>query len=268
MNKSKLISAAVLAGLCSAGSAHAALIGQWTGDNYTSGNWADSSGNNNNGTVIGAPVATPNAFGSHKGVTLAGSDYFTVANSATVLVGANALTLAAVFNPSAANASSGGQFWQKAGLIGNEQPGAVNDWGLGFGASQANIGIGNPDTTILSSNLALNTPHVIVGTWSTAGVMTLYVDGVQAAQNATAPTAARDNNNFGGFALGANLAAVNGDLKPFIGSIAELRAYNDVSIDPVALSNSLAATYVPEPGSLALLGLGSMAFLRRRRSAK
>jgi concanavalin A-like lectin/glucanase superfamily protein/PEP-CTERM motif-containing protein len=270
MKKRKMLAVAVAAWF-GAGSAHASLIGQWTGDGYTTGqNWADSSGNNNTGAVVGGPVATPNAFGSHAGVTLDGISRFTVVNSSTVLVGATALTVAAVFNPAAANVSSGGQFWQKAGLIGNEQPGSVNDWGLGFGASQADWGVGNPDTTILSPNpLTLNGPHVIVGTWTTAGIMTLYVDGAQVAQNVTAPTGARDNNQSLGFGLGANESANNGDLKPFVGSIAELRIYNDVSVDPIALSNQLAATYsVPEPGSLALLTLGSIAFLRRRRAAK
>lgn len=241
----KMLASAVLAALCGAGSAHADLIGQWIGDNYTTGsNWTDSSGKGNTGTMVGAPFAQPDAFGTHTGVTLAGTDYFTVANNANVLIGAKALTIAAVFIPSAANASTGGQFWQKAGLVGNEQPGGVNDWGLGFGASQADMGAGNPDTTIVSGNLTLGVPHVAVGTWSTNGTMTLYVDGVQVAQNVTSPTAARDNNAFGAFALGANLAAVNGDLKPFIGSIAELRVYNDVNVNPITLSNSLTATYI------------------------
>jgi hypothetical protein len=265
--KHKRLAGAVLAGLLGAGSAHAALVAQWTGDGYTTGtNWTDSSGNGFTGTVVGTPVATPNAFGTHTGVTLDGTARFTVTNAAPVL-GATSLTMAAVFNPTAANfgTASTGQFWQKAGLIGNEQPGGVNDWGLGFGASQADWGIGNADTTLMSSALALNTPHVIVGTWSNAGTMTLYVDGVQVAQNLTAPTGPRDNNQSGGFGLGADESAVNGDLHPFVGSIAELRIYNDTSVDPIALSNSLAATYTPEPGSLALLGLGALGLFRRRR---
>src|SRR3954466_8481928 len=78
MKRSMRLAMAVVAGLSAAGTAQAALIGQWTGDNYTAGNWTDSSGNNNTGTAVGAPVAlpgTPLAFNGHKSVAFAGADY-------------------------------------------------------------------------------------------------------------------------------------------------------------------------------------------------
>lgn len=255
--------AAVLAG---PGVAHAALVGRWTGDGYSSGSaWADGSGAGNDGAPVGSPVATPGAFNGHVGVTLDGDDYFTVPNTAGALLGAERMTLVAVFRPLAANASSGGQFWQRAGLIGNEQPGGVSDWGLSFGASQAAAGIGGPDTTVLSGALNLNQTYVVAQTWS-GSTLTLFVDGVQVAQNTAAPTAPRTANEFASFALGANLSVVNGDLKPFVGQLAELRAYNDVDQNIPALSGSLRATYVPEP-SAALGGVAAAAagLLRRSR---
>jgi hypothetical protein len=209
-------------------------------------------------------------FNGHKSLVFPGGDgaaatgYFTVLNDATALVGATNLTLAAVFNPTAANTSVGGQFWQKSGLIGNEQPGAVNDWGLGFGASQADLGMGAPDTTSVSPALTLSAPHVAIGIWSNTGTMTLYVDGVQVAQNTAAPTAPRDANQSGSFGLGVSVTLQNNDTHVFTGQIAELRAY-DSAEDPAALYTSLRNIYiVPEPVSPVLLGLGSVAFLRRR----
>lgn len=271
MKKRKLIAGAVLAGLLGATSANAALKGQWIADNYTAGNWSDSSGNSNTATAVGTPVSTPAVFGGHKGVTLNGTSYFTVPNSASVVLGATNLTLAAVFLPTAPETSSGGQFWQNSGLIGDEQGGSVGDWGLsvgtntGSGVTTANFGVGNPDITVTSAAIALAKPHVAVATWSNTGVETLYVDGVAVTQNSVSTTPRDASNTVAGFALGANLAVVNGDLKPFIGSLAELRVYDDTTVDPVALSNTLAATYAPEPGSLALIGVGGLALLRRRR---
>lgn len=247
-------------------SAHGVLVGLWTGDAYSAGAWTDSSGGNHLATEVGAPISTTNAFNGHKGVAFDGDDYFTVPNDSSLLIDATAMTLVAVFRPTASNASTGGQFWQKAGLIGNEQPNAVTDWGLGFGGDVAVMGVGQPDTTIASNPLTLNVGYVAIGTWDSSGVMTLYVDGVQVAQNPVSPTAARNANAFPSIALGANVSVFNNDLKPFIGDIAELRIYNDNSQDIAALTTTLTNTYlVPEPGSAILLGLGAVGLISRRR---
>ena len=254
-------------------SAQAGLVGQWIGDTYTGANWTDSSGGNHTATPIGTLTTTTVGFNGHKAINFLGGDgagasgFFTVINDGTFLVGATDFTLAAVFNPAVANTSVGGQFWQKAGLIGNEQAGAVADWGLGFGASQADVGVGGPDTTILSAALTLQIPHIAVATWSSSGTMTLYIDGVQAAQSTAVPTAARTAATFP-VALGASVGTQNNDLHIFNGQVAELRVYNDTSTDPTALYNNLRNTYlVPEPGTSALLAVGAVGLLRRRRES-
>ncbi len=54
----------------------------------------------------------------------------------------------------------------------------------------------------------------------------------------------------------------------FVGKIAELRLYDSAAIDVDAVNTDLTNTYlIPEPGSLALLGLGGLLMLGRRRSA-
>lgn len=128
------------------------------------------------------------------------------------------------------------------------------------------MGVGQPDTSIVSAPLALNTGYIAIGTWDSSGAMTLYVNGAQVAQNLASPTAARNASAFPSFALGANVSVVNPDLKPFIGEIAELRIYNDNSQNIAALNTALTNTYlVPEPGSTILLGLGAVGLISRRR---
>ena len=119
----KAVLAAVAVTLGTAATSQAALVGQWKGDGYVTGqNWADSSGSGNIGLPAnGTSTATPNAFNGHAGVTFGGVGYFNVANTfSNPTTPANALTLAAVFKPTTTGTSSGAQFWQNSGLIGNE----------------------------------------------------------------------------------------------------------------------------------------------------
>ena len=281
MVNTKALGAAVAVALSSAGIAQGSLVGQWIADNYTDGGatWTDSSGkaNHGNGVGTGSLTTTAGAFNGHKSINFAGGDgaaaggFFTVANNPTPqgTLGATGLTLVAVFRTSTPNTSVGGQFWQKAGMIGNEQGGAVTDWGLGMGASQVDMGVGAPDSTIVASGSQDDgATHVAIGTWDTSGAMTLYVDGVQLAQNLASPTAARSSTGFAGFALGASVAAQNGDLHIFNGQIAELRVYDDNAQDIGALTSTLRTTYVPEPAAAGLLAGGGLGLLTRRRRTR
>jgi hypothetical protein len=278
MTNAKALGAAIAVALSSGGVAQGSLVGQWISDNYTdgAGTWTDSSGKGNtgNGVGTGSLTTTAGAFNGHKSINFAGGDgaaaggFFTVANNAAPqgTLGATGLTLVSVFRTSTPNTSVGGQFWQKAGMIGNEQAGAVTDWGLGMGASQVDMGVGQPDTTIIASgNQDDGATHVAIGTWDTSGAMTLYVDGVQVAQNLASPTAPRNATGFAGFALGASVAAQNNDLHIFNGQIAELRLYDDNTQDIAALTSTLRTTYVPEPATAGLLAAGGLGLLTRRR---
>jgi hypothetical protein len=267
------LSAAAFAVLALQNSAPAALVGQWIGDNYTSGNWADSTGNGHTAIPAGTLSTTDNFFNGHRAVNFSGGTfdgYFRVANNPGTLQGATALTLVAVFHPVDNGLSSGSQFWQNAGLIGNEQGGAVSDWGLGYGGTLARMGVGGPDTTISSTGaVTLNATHVMIGTWASDGTMALYLDGVQVAQTTTAPTAPRSAQAIPDFALGANLGLNNGDTKVFNGMIAEFRVYNDATQNIAQLTNDLTNTYaVPEPGSITLITFGVLSALGLRRRSR
>ena len=266
----------------------ASLIGDWVADTYQSGDptWTDSTGNGHTATAVGpnSLTVTANALNGHAAINFFGGNgvgaqgYFTVANDGSTLVGATGLTLVAVIQPTAAGTSVGGNFYNQAGVIGNEQGGVVNDWDLGFASSQAVGGIGNPDTTLTSAPLTLDQPYIEIGTWDTSGLLTLYINGVQVAQTNTGSTGPRDANGNGQFALGADTANDNGDLHIFTGQVGELRVYNDNTENIAALTNSLAAVYgIPEPSTWAevlagagLLALGCSSFgraLRRRSQA-
>lgn len=277
--RSGLLAAALALFLAAAHPARAALFGDWIADNYSTAGttWADSSGNGHTATTIGVTSLSlsTGAFGTHKGINFAGGNgtgalgYFTVTNAAP-LVGATSLTLVAVMRPTAAG-TGGANFYNTAGLIGNEQSGTVNDWALGFGNGQADAGIGGAsnDKTITSGALTLNTSYVEIATWdATTGSLKLYINGTQVAQTTTS-TAARDAT--GTFALGADTALNNGDLHIFTGQVAELQIYTDLQ-NVSTLSSTLAAKYgvVPEPstwlGGLACVGLSLCALCRRWRA--
>src|SRR4051812_48689438 len=187
MSMRKAVAAAVGAVLAGGGLARGAKVGDWIGDNYTSGasTWADSSGAGSNASVpagITAPTSTANVFNGHKSVNFPGGEgagapgWFSVPATASNTLGATALTWVAVVKTTATQTSNGGQFWQKQGLIGKEEGGAVNDWGFGVGGANGDVGVGNPDTTI-STTTAVNdgATHVLIGVWNgTAGSLTFF----------------------------------------------------------------------------------------------
>lgn len=90
------------------------------------------------------------------------------------------------------------QWYQGFGLVDGEVSGAQNDAGVAMIRSgHVGFGLGNPDTTI-ESTTAVNDGewHHVVATSDGAGNMRLYVDGVQEASAASAPSAARTNTGF------------------------------------------------------------------------
>ena len=239
--------------------AAASLAAQWVADDYESGsNWVDRV-HKIVAVQKNLPSAVPNAFNGHQGVLLNGRDqYFTLSTADYPLSNPSAMTLVAVFKPTAEGAKTGGAaagFWQTSGLIGNEQPGIVGDWGLGWGGTSGRslaAGLGDcppgKEDTLQSDDLELNETYVAAMTFQQsggpdgAGVLTLYVDGFAVAQDVNPAGPRRTSDSI---ALGAMTS--KGD-HPFPGMLAELRMYNAADVDVVSLSNALLKMY-SKPGA-------------------
>jgi hypothetical protein len=85
---------------------------------------------------------------------------------------------------------TGALWWQGAGLVDGEMPGATNDFGVVLLNGKAAFGVGNPDVTIQSSTTINdgNWHHIAATRQRTSGLMLLYVDGVQEASSGTTAT--------------------------------------------------------------------------------
>ncbi len=241
--RSILLLAWLIGFLC--GQAHAAKVADWVADNYTSGNWVSTSGATISASPVNAPVVVANAFGSHKGINFSGGRYFIVAAGSNPIAGKTSFTVAAVFKATSAGAGAG-NWYNGSGLVGGEQGGVTNDFGLGWSSGSAAIGgagfSGNSDYTITSASQTLNAIHAAVLTYDgTTGKLTLFVDGTQVGTPTNVPSnAARNSSAFG---LGA-MTGTGGN--PFPGLVADLQMYDTVE-DGVALSNSLKAAFSAPP---------------------
>jgi hypothetical protein len=149
------------------------------------GNALDASNQGNDGTISGNVQFVPGKLGalaaqfdgvsSYVQIPLSISNHFTI--SFWVKTTATAST---------------GQWWAGKGLVDGEVSGAVNDFGVALVGSKAALGIGNPDTTIVSTT-SINDGqwhHVAATRDDVSGQMALYVDGVLQAQ-AIGPTGTR-----------------------------------------------------------------------------
>jgi predicted alpha-1,6-mannanase (GH76 family) len=146
-------------------------IGDWPLDATSGAIAADVSGNGNNGTVINA---TWNADGRVNGcLTFSGSNsYVQITNTVC-----NDFSIA--FWVNTAQTAGTGQWYKGAGLVDGDYPGVANDFGTALVGGKFGFGVGNPDTTIVSTT-SINDGvwHQCVATRQQAtGAMKVYVDG-------------------------------------------------------------------------------------------
>lgn len=118
--------------------------------------------------------------------------------------------------------TSGGQWYQGAGLVDAEVSGAANDFGVSLVAGRVVAGTGNPDRSV-SSSAAYNDGqwHHVVMTRAQGGVVTLYVDGASQGTIAT-------NNNALTSAASLTFGRLQTGINYYQGHLDEVSLYNRV----------------------------------------
>jgi hypothetical protein len=189
--------------------------------------WLDISGKAAS-TYNQSPTLVVNAINGRKAVAFNGSNQaLEVSAQNSPISGANAFTIAVVFQPAAAGTGGSSAWYQNSGIVDGEQPGGTHDWGMSWSSeSKVAAGVGSSDTTVYSSALATTSTHIAIYRWDgSTGSITLNVDGTTSSESPNQTTARNS------YAL--KLGSINGENgKYFNGKIAYVR------IDRTALPDS------------------------------
>ena len=147
-------------------------IGFWPLD-ATSGTVAvDASGNGNNGTLHG-PAWNPNG-------EVNGCLSFNGVNNNVQITNPVSGDFSIVAWVKTKQTTGQGQWYSGAGLVDGDVSGSANDFGISIIGNRFAFGVGNPDTTILSTS-AINDGnwHLCVATRvQSTGLMSVYFDGI------------------------------------------------------------------------------------------
>jgi hypothetical protein len=227
----------------------ASLVNQWTGDGYGSGNWVDGIGGVT-ATASGSPLAVPNAFNSHAGVTMNGGYFIIPAGTATA--GLSNFTVVVVLKPTGLGPFSG-NYYNSIPLAAFDIGGSGQiDWGLSWGgiAGQNVVdGVGvqnaaggaNGDILQSTPSLALNNVHAVALQVRNDAVLgtniVTYADGAAIVTNTTVNIMPRGTNNTI-FVGGGTFVTAR-----FPGQIAAIEIYNDATTDCAALTQNRLTAY-------------------------
>jgi len=137
------------------------------------GNVQDATGNGNNATLVTNVTYVTGKIGAYA------AQFSGNANSYAVIPRciSNSFTISCWVKTTATG--GGSQWWAGKGIVDGEVAGTTTDFGLSLVGNDAGFGIGDPDTTISSTN-AINDGqwHHLAAVWdSLSGQMQLYVDG-------------------------------------------------------------------------------------------
>ena len=215
--------------------ADAGLVNYWRLGDSTGTNAVDSKGSNT-GSYVGSPtkgVAGISSVDTNTAVTFNGSSQYI---TATRSVSGN-FSMEVWFKTTQSYSNDLGnphcsQWWQGAALVDADTGGVANDFGMSLCDGKLVAGVGNTDTSVISSSAYNNGAWhqaVMTRTQST-GLVTIYVDGVSVGSvtaNVNALTAA---TNF-------NIARSTGAVNYFNGSLDEISIYNTALSGATVLSH-------------------------------
>ena len=146
-------------------------VGYWPLNATNANTTADASGNGNNGVVTNASLS---ANGRINGCLV-----FSGANNSVQVTNYLCNDFSMAFWVKTTQAAGSGQWYNGVGLVDGDASGTANDFGTAMCGGKFAIGIGNPDTTLLStSSINDGSWHFCVATRQQAtGVISVYVDG-------------------------------------------------------------------------------------------
>ncbi len=277
MNTKQLVVAACV--LAIAGVSHAGLVNSYTFNDGT----ADDSTGSADGTLQG----TASVSGGSLILTGGGPGNSYVDLGAGLASAAGAGGVAGAVTMEAWVTMDVLQGWAVIASFGNSGPGAMDNdggdgtyWqlipqnGAGNNEIRTTTHTGNPGAETFADGGLLMTGveyHIVNTVDINTGFNTLYIDGVQVGQSGIQagfdPNTYDQDLNTGGVQVGDTQNWLGrsqwGDAS-LTGSINEFNVY-DHALSAQEVAANFANGPVPEPGSLALLGLGGLAVLRRRR---
>jgi hypothetical protein len=130
---------------------------------------------------------------------------------------------------SAGNDSGSAQWWSGQGLVDGDVSGVADDFGTSLLGSTAAFGVGNPDTTIRSTNIIDDGQwhHIAATRSASTGLMQLYVDGAlqASATGPFGPKTAPPSLRLGGIQSGGSAGF-------FAGAIDDVQIFNRVLSAP------------------------------------
>lgn len=205
-----------------------------------------------NDVAVTKPTVERNAFNGHAGVAF-NQSALKVAADLNPLAGATNWTVCVVLKTSTAGLGNGRDWYQARGVLGREESGVVNDWGLVFdqnGHFGAGLGVrGGRDSCLYAqrANAADGVPHVVFYSLDADGTRTLVVDGEVRRDAVALDAETKSPRNKADIYFGVQNIGDSGPKHyAFIGTIAEIRFYPDKALTPgerAGLGATLAAKY-------------------------
>lgn len=223
------------------------------------GTWPDTTGTRvattptfaSNPTTI--PVVDRDAFNGRPGVAFNHSA-LKVAAADNPLAGQTNWTLCVVFKTTTNGMGQDGSWYLGTGLVGREEGGIVDDWGLVlsvYGHIGAGLGVRSPSSDNVfytSRNYADGQPHVAIYALAGDGSLTLSVDGEVVSRTVVLNTDTHSPRNVADIYFGVHNIADNGAPYKFAftGAMAEIRFYPGTTLtwnQKAAVGAALAAKY-------------------------